>query len=475
MNDQIQPNPTQRSASAKKIGIIITLIILTVVISSVTFIQIRNFVTAWNFTSLPGIAITNDSGTGGEDSVTESAAPPETSAPTGPTPDPWDGASRVNILIIGLDSSDWRAGEGAPRSDSMILFTLDPVTQSAGMVSIPRDLWVNIPGFDHGKINTAYQLGESFKLPDGGPGLAMKTVEHFLGVPVHYYAQIDFASFEYFIDEIDGVKVDVPHKIKIDIYGDERGEIKIKPGVQTLSGAYALAYARARHTEGGDFDRAQRQQQIILAMQTRILKYDMIPLLIAKGPALYTELSSGINTNLSLEEVFQLAWIVQNIDPEDILTGIIGSEYVILGKSPDGLDILKPISDKIRGLRDTIFATSGLTRPMTYEGMEALDLMIAEGAKITVLNGTMTPGLAGRTSDYLQSLGANVIAIGDAELKPYAYTNIYDHSGNPYTLRYYSEIMNLSEFRIHTNYAPEREDDVTIIVGDDWIYNNPMP
>jgi hypothetical protein len=68
-----------------------------------------------------------------------------------------------------------------------------------------------------------------------------------------------------------------------------------------------------------------------------------------------------------------------------------------------------------------------------------------------------------------------VIAIGDAELKPYAHTNIYDHSGNPYALRYFSEMMNLSEFRIHTNYAPGREEDITIILGDDWIYNNPLP
>jgi len=479
MSDQTQPIPTQRPASGMKIGTILVFVVIAVVVAGITFVQVRNFVTAWNFTSLPGIAIINKAtptpGAPGEENPLESTTPPEISAPSGPTPDPWDGASRVNILIIGLDSNDWRAGEGSPRSDTMILFTLDPVSQSAGMVSIPRDLWVNIPGFNHGKINTAYQLGESFKLPDGGPGLAMKTVEHFLGVPVHYYAQIDFAAFEYFIDEIDGVKIDVPYNIVIDIYGDDRGEIHLKPGVQTLSGAYALAYARARHTEGGDFARAQRQQQIIISIQKRMLKYDMIPTLIAKGPALYAELSSGVNTNLSIEEIFQLAWAVQGIDSEDILTGIIGSEYVTLGKSPDGLDILKPISEKIRALRDSIFATSGLTSPMTYDGMDSLDLMVAESAQIIILNGTLTPGLAGRTSEYLQSLGANVIAIGDAELKPYAHTNIYDHSGNPYALRYFSEMMNLSEFRIHTNYAPGREEDITIILGDDWIYNNPMP
>ena len=88
---------------------------------------------------------------------------------------------------------------------------------TAGMLSIPRDLWVSIPGFDYGKINTAYQLGEAFKLPGGGPGLAIDTVERLIGVPVQYYAQIDFSVFVSFIQEIHGIKIDVPYEIYIDI------------------------------------------------------------------------------------------------------------------------------------------------------------------------------------------------------------------------------------------------------------------
>ena len=80
----------------------------------------------------------------------------------GPTPEPWDGASRVTLLVMGLDYRDWLAGEGPPRTDSMILLTLDPLNRTAGMLSIPRDLWVTIPGgFDNNRINTAYSLGEA--------------------------------------------------------------------------------------------------------------------------------------------------------------------------------------------------------------------------------------------------------------------------------------------------------------------------
>ena len=76
-------------------------------------------------------------------------------------PKPWEGGERVTVLLMGLDYRDWEKGEGPPRTDTMILLTLDPVTETAGMMNIPRDLWVSIPGFDYGRINTAYPLGEA--------------------------------------------------------------------------------------------------------------------------------------------------------------------------------------------------------------------------------------------------------------------------------------------------------------------------
>ena len=166
----------------------------------------------------------------------------------------------------------------------MILLTLDPLSRTAGILSIPRDMWVAIPGFQHGKINTAYYLGDAYKLPGGGPGLAVDTVEQFLGVPVNYYAQIDFQAFVRFIDEIGGVKINVPETITVDLLGSGVATKKtLRPGVQVLPGEWALAYARARNTGGGDFDRAKRQQQVILGIRDRILSFDMLPLLITNA------------------------------------------------------------------------------------------------------------------------------------------------------------------------------------------------
>ena len=479
MNSNIETK--KKALGWQKIIKILLILAVAVFLAFFTYNAVKELVTTWEITSLPGLAIkqptptpqSEDSDTTSEEGDATTSEPAITSS--GPVPDPWDGASRVTVLVMGLDYSDWRAGEGPPRTDTMILLTLDPISNTAGMLSIPRDLWVNIPGFDYGKINTAYQLGEAFKFPGGGPGLAIKTVEQLIGVPIQYYAQIDFSVFVRFIDEIYGIKIDVPYEIFVDIYDDELGLKRIEPGVQVLPGEYALAYARARNTEGADFDRADRQQQVILGIRDRLLEPGMIPDLITKAPALYSEFSSGINTNFTLEEVIQLAWFAKEIPSQSIYRGIIGEKQVNFGKSPDGLEVLKPLPDQIRLLRDQIFIPAGAFNPAIDPNDDPLTLMLQENAAINILNGTFTPGLAGRTMEYLQGLGANVIGTNDASDKPYPYTMIYDHTGNPYTIQYLVELMQISKFRILSRFNPESQADVTIIVGNDWENVNPMP
>ena len=453
--------------------------VLLILAAIFTFNQVRKFTSTWNMTALPGLALTDPTPTlePGQETPIDSGEPenPGPLIPAGPQPEPWDGASRVTLLVMGLDYNDWRLGDGPPRTDTMILLTLDPLAKTAGMLSIPRDMWVNVPGFGYYKINQAYQLGEADRLPGGGPELARRTVEQFLGVPIQYYAQVDFSAFVRFIDEIGGVKLDVAEEVSIDIYDDDRGAITISPGIQTLPGEYALAYARARSTEGGDFDRAERQQQVVMGIFNRLVSFDMIPTLVTKAPTLYNELSSGVKTNLALDEIIQLAWTGQSISQEEIRKGIIGPEQVNLGKSPDGLDILKPLPDQIRLLRDYVFTQDVNASPVLSQNKEPLQLAVEEAPQLSLLNGTLTAGMAGLTSEYFQDQGFNVIFIGDADNKPHIYTSIYDYTGNPYAVKYFVELMNISQYRVFYRYAPESEVDVTIILGDDWVGNNPMP
>jgi LCP family protein required for cell wall assembly len=385
---------------------------------------------------------------------------------------PWDGAGRVTILVLGLDYRDWAAGEGPSRSDTMILLTLDPLTKTAGMLSIPRDLWVSIPGFQHGKINTAYYLGEAYKLPGGGPGLAVKTVEQFLGVPINYYAQIDFGAFVRFIDEIGGIKIDVPAPIKIDLLGGGPETIKrLKPGVQVLPGEYALAYARARNTEGGDFDRAERQQQVILAIRDRILSLELLPTLIQKAPTLYQEIASGVKTNLSLDEAIKLAALAQSVPDENIQKGVIGTKQVLFGFSPDNLSILIPLTDKIFVLRDQIFTTFGLGPETPGDPQQQMG---AESAKIAVYDGTGLGDLLNRTVEYFRTQGANVVASSPAN-QAYVNSMIVDHTGNPHTLKYFVALMGIPASNIHSQFDPNSPVDVEIFLGSNWASNNTIP
>jgi polyisoprenyl-teichoic acid--peptidoglycan teichoic acid transferase len=265
-----------------------------------------------------------------EAAPTRTRPPGSTSTPTPalPTPDPWKGDRRVNILLLGLDYADWDSPDrqGPPRSDTMILLSVDPVSKSAATISIPRDLWVEIPGMIRpNKINAAHRFGELYNLPGGGPALAAKTVEQILSVSIDYYARIDFSSFERIIDEIGGIEVDVPEEIKVDPIGPNN-TVVLQPGKQLLDGPVSLAYARNRYTAGDDFDRARRQQQVMLAVRSRLLQFDRLPRTILKAPALYRELDDGIVTNLPFDKAIQLAWLIPQIKSDHIYTAVIGPE-----------------------------------------------------------------------------------------------------------------------------------------------------
>jgi polyisoprenyl-teichoic acid--peptidoglycan teichoic acid transferase len=142
----------------------------------------RGFTACWQLTALPGIAPASCGG----DAVNPLGTPVinaqgTTVAGVPPTPEvavpdvqypQWDGGSRINIVFFGLRGTNQNISEGdCPHcTDTIMVLTVDPQTKTAGMLSIPRDMWVNIPGFGYSRINTAWTDGEAAKLPGGGPG-----------------------------------------------------------------------------------------------------------------------------------------------------------------------------------------------------------------------------------------------------------------------------------------------------------------
>ena len=430
------------------------------------FRLVRDFFISTNVFQLPGVSVQAVSG---DDSATDDTGQDTTNnSPTVITVDDVevDFASRINVLIMGLDYRDWEDDPDAPsRTDTMMLLTVDPVTYTAGMLSIPRDLWVNVPGYGQNKINTAYFLGQANRLPEGGPGLAVKTVEEFLGIEIQYWAQVDFTAFVQFIDYIGGVKIEVKEPLKLELIGQEKKE-KLQPGTYTLDGARALAYARNRKDGDGDFSRAKRQQEVVLAIRDQMLRRDVQKIFLSNPQGIWDLFSEGIKTNVPFDDAFKLGILALRINPAQINQWVISPpDYVTLATSPDGLSILKPITQNIRILRDQIFTPVGQSGP-SGAGGDALTLMQQEAAAIGVYNGSSVGGLAGSTQEYLQGMQMNIADAGNADYVPA--TTIYDYTGNPYTVQYLVDLMNIQNTRIFNSYDPNSAIDVAIVLGDDW-------
>lgn len=455
------------------VALVIVFVIIAILTAIVAFKVVNELVKGWTLTNLPGAAVPTGIPIGANLPTVTNITPNAPLSETGPTPTPWDGTTRINILVMGLDYDDTEERR-LPRTDTMILFTINPADKSAGMLSIPRDLWVNIAnGFGYAKINTAYFLGEANSMPGGGPQMAVETVEEFLGVPIDFYAQVDFDAFVKFIDLIQGVKIDVPEEITVDPIGPNNTTV-IPAGVSTLNGELALAYARQRHGNS-DFDRAARQQQVIMGVVQRILDFNMLPNLIGNAPAIYASLSDGIKTNLSLEQVIQLAWLLPDMDLNNIKKGIISPpDQVEFGTSPDGTqDILIPVPDAIRILRDEIFTTNPIS-PIALENSDQKALITAEAARVAVRNGSSSTGLATRTAEYLRGQGLNITEEGNAD-NYYGQTVIVIYSGKPQTLQYLCDLTGVDSARIINKYDPDATVDIVVNLGDDWANSNPMP
>ena len=202
------------------------------------------------------------------------------------------------ILLLGIDR---RADETGPaRSDSMILLGSQAGGDGAALLSIPRDLWVNIPGVGDQRINTALFFGHDADDPHAGPQLAARTVRQELRRPVDRYLLLDFATFVRTVDALGGVEIDVPAPIVDTEYPTpDYGvtTIRFDPGLQAMDGERALVYVRTRHSDG-DFSRSMRQLQVLQALAARAIQPATWPRL----PEFYRVLRAGVVTDLTASD-----------------------------------------------------------------------------------------------------------------------------------------------------------------------------
>lgn len=257
--------------------------------------------------------------------------PDATPSPVPPTATPypaWDGDEPVHILLLGVDSRP--EDEAPPRSDTIIVVRVDPVLERVDMFSIPRDLLVDIPGYQAQKINAAYIIGEIDDLPGGGPILAAQTIEYNFGIRIDYFATVSISGMEHVVDTIGGIVLDVPAPLKDDQYPTEDYRLTrayFGTGPQKMDGVQAVRYARTRHDDN-DFKRSERQQQVLLALRNQIL----ISGVITKLPQLISEVGDSVRTDLSPRQVLSLARFGQDLPRSSIyihsINGLLEEVYI---------------------------------------------------------------------------------------------------------------------------------------------------
>ncbi|HJW90973.1 MAG TPA: LCP family protein, partial [Anaerolineales bacterium] len=239
-------------------------------------------------------------------------------------------------------------------TDALILLSVRPQERLVTLISIPRDLFVYIPGWTMQRINTAYQHGELTGYPGGGPGLLKDTVRYNLGVRIDHMALVEFEGFQKIIDTLDGIdmplscpytdwhiknpkrSMDDPENWKL---------LTIGPGLVHIDGELALWYARSR-LRSSDFDRGRRQQEVLRAIFARGLRLDVIPRL----PQLYAQLREAVETDISLDDVLELALLASAVGSARVRSYYINRETVTSWRTPQNAAVLLPRQEELRAL-----------------------------------------------------------------------------------------------------------------------------
>jgi LCP family protein required for cell wall assembly len=263
-----------------------------------------------------------------------SPTPLPTAVPATPTAAPPPAGGPVTVLLLG---SDRRPGEGdPPRTDAIIVARIDPDRHRVALLSLPRDLWVEIPGYGEARINAANVWGTIYHDPDGGLGLARKTVGNLLGTPIDYAVMIDFEGFIGAIDSLGGIDVDVPKELydgqfpTMD-YGYTVAHFL--PGRQHMDGATALMYSRIRHPDS-DFARMRRQQAVLVGLLDR-LRQGNAPQTLKSLEDVTAALRGYVQTDMPEERIVGLAWALRNFSPDRVERYVVDANMISFGVGDD--------------------------------------------------------------------------------------------------------------------------------------------
>jgi LCP family protein required for cell wall assembly len=336
---------------------------------------------------------------------------------------------RINVLLLGRGGGNH---DGPDLTDTMMIDSIDIVNHKSTLISIPRDLWVDIPNQGTTKINTAFETGEFKYLGKEAPGSTNKNaiqagfdeadqvVESVTGITIHYNVLLSFQAFQDAVNAVDGVTVKVPHDLVDPTMAWENGNnpVLAKAGIDAFNGKKALNYVRSRETTS-DFARADRQRAVLLALKNKVETLGTL-----SNPWKITKLAkafgNNVETDLTLKQAFRLYGFVNAIP--DSNTSSIG-----LSDAPNNYITTGTLAGQSIAL-----PTAGLFNYKAIQGyMRNLlkdPYLIKENARISVLNGTSFVGLAGSKAKALKAYGYNLGTVGNAPSNDYVETQLIDLS-----------------------------------------------
>ncbi|HVW23524.1 MAG TPA: LCP family protein [Candidatus Saccharimonadales bacterium] len=345
---------------------------------------------------------------------------------------------RVNILLAG-NSADDPGHDGGNLTDSIMLVSIDTKNNSGFMLSIPRDLWVTIPGYGSQKINAAYVAGQANDFnengyPSGGMGQLEQIIEQDFGINIDYYALVNYAALKQAVDAVGGIKVNIQSSDPRGLYDPSIDYVthgplvKLSNGEHTLDGEQALDLARARGDDyraygfaGSDFERTQNQRLMLVALKNKIFSTGVLANPTKLG-SLADAIGNNVKTDFQTSEVHRLYDLVKNVPSNRIqslsLNDANGKNLLMSYAAPDGESALAPAA----GL-DNYDDIQAFINQQTSD-----DPLVRENASIVVLNATDTNGLASHEKFVLQRKNLYVAVVADAD-KLQANTTIIDASG----------------------------------------------
>ena len=369
-----------------------------------------------------------------------------------------EGEGRINILLLGVGGP---GHDGPNLADTILIASIEPKLHAVSLLSIPRDFYVKIPGDGSTKINAVNHYGEERRFPGGGPALMKKTLSELLDISIHYYVKVDFTGFQKIIDAIGGVDLTVERAIYDPYFPSDAGRgykpFRIAAGKQHLDGYTALRYSRSRETTS-DFDRAKRQQQVLVALREKSLSLGTLsnP---AKVSSIISAVKDHFRTDLQLWEIRKLTKIMKELNSSATQTKVLDpTTGVVVSSSIGGAYVLIPSAgigsySKIQDWVHSYFSDAYLR---------------SEAAKLAVYNGSGSVGVAAETTEFLRGYGYNVVLTANAPAAQ-AKTTLTDYTGGkkPYTAKYLE-----SRFRVTAERRPLSEagdgSELKLVLGADF-------